>query len=498
MEREPEKRRWKGRLVLLGNLIKCLRTGQHLNPTGDEFGLYGSVTTLQGFRAVCAKAVHKGTPLQSLDLTSAYINASWPKDMRPHFVRLTKEQWEVVPEGLRKQASELARTSGEEIYLKMGKCLYGHPLSGHVWIQNCLDALKKRGFVASAGDPALLEKGSVLVCVYVDDVAATGDPHELRELWEGLKLDFPDAVNLDEVEECSEFIGIKVKRTKGRDYEQIDLDMSDYAREITKEFKVHFPKKKQGFKTSSIPMADDLRSRDEEAEITVPEKRVQKLIGMLLWLSRCSRPDIGFATSRLGSRVSRWDDLCERELGRLVAYVGKTAHYTLRMVRSFLDKEEEITPIVHSDADLAEPRSQSGSVLFLSGPNGTYMPIAWQSKKQSLCADSVAISETIALHVAVREYLLLAEVLKTDRSKALQVFADNSSCLRLAARGTSRAASILQKAIRLRIGFLRDLREMGIVAFGHVRTKENRADALTKALSEAKLDEAVKMFGLSY
>jgi hypothetical protein len=513
VEREPKKRKYKGRLVLLGNLIKCLRTGKLLSPSGDEYGLYGSVTTLQGFRAVCARACQgalrrdnrtESRKLQCLDLASAYINAPWPETLPPHYVRLTKEQWEMAPADIRECAEAHRKKSGEEILLRMKRCLYGHPLSGHIWIEKCLSSLRKRGFVPCENDPALLERGTLLVCVYVDDIAATGADDELQELWNGLKEDFPDAVDLDSIRECTEFVGMEVRRSCTAEAESLEIVMGDYTREIISEYRKLWhvaERRKLRVKTTSVPMVNDLRNEETEqggqAERKEPQRRVQKMIGMLLWLSRCSRPDIAFAASRLGSRVSSWSQVCEKELARIVLYLEKTANFTLKFTRVFADDPSEIEPRAHSDADLAEPRSQSGSFLFMQGPKGSFMPVSWQSKKQSLCADSSAVSETIAVHMCVRESLLLAELLKPERQKAFQVYVDNSSCLRLAVRGTSKAASVLQKAIRLRVGFLRDLREMGIIAFDYVRSAENRADALTKALPEHKLEAALRMFGIA-
>ncbi len=71
--------------------------------------------------------------------------------------------------------------------LRMRKCLYGHPLSGHIWIEVCLQYLKEQGWKSCPGNRAVLRKGKTMICVYVDDVCAAGPPEELedfRKVWD--------------------------------------------------------------------------------------------------------------------------------------------------------------------------------------------------------------------------------------------------------------------------------------------------------------------------
>ena len=53
----------------------------------------------------------------------------------------------------------------------MERCLYGHPLSGHLWVERFLKYLLSKGFTADPGDPAFLQRNKTRVCVYVDDAS---------------------------------------------------------------------------------------------------------------------------------------------------------------------------------------------------------------------------------------------------------------------------------------------------------------------------------------
>ena len=156
-----------------------------------------------------------------------------------------------------------------------------------------------------------------------------------------------------------------------------------------------------------------------------------------------------------------------------------------------------IFPELISDADWRAPRSQSGYLYGLKGRAGTWVPIAWGSKKQSISADSSGVSELIAAHYSVRAVLGLHSGLYGD-DVPLVLRVDNSTVLRIAWTGVSRQLDILEtKPISVRLGILKDLRELGVLRVCFVRSAENSADALTKALDLVKLLEAKRMFGLS-
>jgi len=74
----------------------------------------------------------------------------------------------------------------------MRRCIYGHKLSGHIFVNAVLDLLKDNGFRIVGKSGAMLMRGSVLVCVYVDDLKAAGELAELAGLWRLLRTKFPN------------------------------------------------------------------------------------------------------------------------------------------------------------------------------------------------------------------------------------------------------------------------------------------------------------------
>ena len=105
--------------------------------------------------------------------------------------------------------------------------------------------------------------------------------------------------------------------------------LRDIDQHIGKEYTKIFNER---VKLADTPVTTDVRAEAGPHEATKgPLSPIQTAMGMLLWLYRCNRPDIGVAVSSLASRVLTWNSLCQEQLARVVGYVVKTAHVVLQM-----------------------------------------------------------------------------------------------------------------------------------------------------------------------
>ena len=558
VEKQPQFRKWKGRLVLLGDQIRSLRDDRQVYPSGADFGLQGEVASLEGFRCVLAHALlNEKHVCQAADLTSAYLQAEWPARAPTHFLTFPQDVVDLLPKHLMPPNGD-----ARGWVWPMRKCLYGHPVSGHVWIDTCTAFLKELGWIDVPGCPAVMRKDNCMLCVYVDDIAVSGPEGEVNQLWSALGDKFPIGAKNN----CEEFLGASLRwfLEPGAAFRRVQIDMREYIDQIVKEFRERFPRwlepcgagREPACPRAKTPMASDpdkplgepkggkgsvraIRAADAcvpireslrevsipDAPPTKPEPRNQKLIGMILWIARVARPDVAFCVSRLGSRVASWNERCTKELARCVGYLERSREKLLELkvarsdaaagfvdlsepdMKALFDRVEDsdrpagIYPSVHSDADWAAPKSQSGYLYGLYGSGGTNCPIAWGSKKQSITADSSGMSELIAAHLAVRVILPLHEGFFGNRDfgahRPLCLQVDNSTVLRISRTGVSQLLAIAEtKPMAVRLGLLRDLRELGVLRVVHVRTDVNRADALTKALETVKLEKGVELFGI--
>ena len=125
-------------------------------------------------------------------------------------------------------------------------------------------------------------------------------------------------------------------------------------------------------KVSSIPMDPGYHRLSEGAPYE-DQARYQKLVGMLLYLTTNTRPDIATSVSILSQKVSQPSKTDWTELVRLVRYLKGSKSLRLKLSGAVSDL------CGHSDASWGEDRkdrkSNTGYVLEVNG--GTVKSRAW-------------------------------------------------------------------------------------------------------------------------
>lgn len=127
------------------------------------------------------------------------------------------------------------------------------------------------------------------------------------------------------------------------------------------------------------------------------------LIGSLLWVARCTRPDTAFAVNKLSQflrdpSISHWDSAL-----RVLRYLHTTKHLRLRL-------GGDLTCAGYSDADWAEDkidRRSTSAYAFQIGQGS----ISWRSKKQATVSLSSTEAEYKAMSDSCKEALWLRTLL---------------------------------------------------------------------------------------
>uniref|UniRef100_A0AAV1VBP2 Polyprotein n=1 Tax=Peronospora matthiolae TaxID=2874970 RepID=A0AAV1VBP2_9STRA len=151
----------------------------------------------------------------------------------------------------------------------------------------------------------------------------------------------------------------------------------------------------------------------------------------------------------------------------------------------------------YSDADFAAEKSDrkslTGGIIRLNG-----MPVSWTSKKQGGVSLSTMEMEFVAASEQARELLVTREMLnEIGKPPALPMVlhVDNQAALKQLAGGTS---FLKAKHIDSRTKFVCDFARRGIIVSQYVRSEQQLADLLTKALDAFKLAALCEMIGLDY
>ena len=95
-----------------------------------------------------------------------------------------------------------------------------------------------------------------------------------------------------------------------------------------------------------------------------------KALMKIMYIARFARPDLLRAVGALSTMITKWDDLCDRKLFRIVKYINGSVGW--RQIGFIGDGPDELELGLFSDADFAGDRdtmrSTSGVFLALYGP----------------------------------------------------------------------------------------------------------------------------------
>ncbi|CAI7839230.1 unnamed protein product [Closterium sp. NIES-53] len=310
----------------------------------------------------------------------------------------------------------------EEIWLRRPPCFNDSFPAG---TQTTLAAL---GFAPATADPALFLRTDTslppfYVLVYVDDlVFATGDTEALTLV----KSELQKRHTCTDLGELRSYLGLQITRDRAR-----------HTITLTKSHMVHHVHQRFSFQLSS-PQPSPLStshslSAPPSDETVEPSGPYPELVGCLMYLMTCTRPDLAYPLSLLAH------------------YVAPGRH-----------RKGPVVLTGHADTswvdDSATQRSSQGYTFSLCSGS-----VFWRSTRSSSVLSSSCEAEIYAGAMAAQELRWLTYLL-TDLGEQ------------------PRSPPVLTKHIALRYFLARELEQRGQLRLAYVATRANIADIFTKAL----------------
>ena len=123
-------------------------------------------------------------------------------------------------------------------------------------------------------------------------------------------------------------------------------------------------------------------------------------------------------------------------------------------------------------------------------------PISWKTKKQKTVSHSSAEAEYQCMAVGLREAKWLRKLLKgldVEQKKTTRFFCDSKAAIHIAANPVFHERT---KHIENDCHSVRDAVKAGLIDLHHVRTTEQVADILTKALGRAQFSTLLSKLGV--
>ncbi|XP_075492394.1 secreted RxLR effector protein 161-like [Primulina tabacum] len=128
----------------------------------------------------------------------------------------------------------------------------------------------------------------------------------------------------------------------------------------------------------------------------VSQLEYSRIIGSLMYITNCTRPDIACAVNKLSCFTSNSSDEHRKTLKRVLRYLKHTSEYGLHYTRYPAVLEEYCDSNWISDNK--DSKSTSGYIFSIGGG-----AVSWRSSKQTCIARSTMESEFIALDKAAEE-----------------------------------------------------------------------------------------------
>ena len=453
----------------------CVRGDKQIEGV-DYFDTYAPVVSWLTVRLMFTLSLVLNLATKQVDYANAFVQADLKEDV---YVECPKDF---------KQAND-----DRDFVLKLNKSLYGLKQAPLVWFERLRDGLLVRGFRQSIIEPCLfIHEESGLIClVYVDDcLFFAKESKDIDDMIDSLSTEF----KLEPEEDVTAFLGIQFQKHTSGTLELIQPHL------INRIIETVFGKDECHAKatpTSGTPLHADV-----DGESCIEQWDYASVVGMLMYLSNNSRPDIAFAVHQCARFSFHPKRSHEEAIKRIVRYLKGTKENGL-----FFTPNKKFALDCYVDADFAglwryeddqDPvsvKSRTGYMLVFAG-----CPLLWVSKLQMEIALSTTEAEYIALSQSMRDLLptkeLIVELLPQFGIKLENVttystvFEDNQGAIALA---NAPKLTPRTKHIGIKYHFFREHVRIGNIRIQYVETGKQIADVLTKGLTAMKFQCLRKM-----
>ena len=341
---DGEIKKYKGRYCVRGDLQE------------EKQSTYAPVVAWPTIRLFLTLSLILNWKTMMVDFSSAFVQA-----------KLKEPVWIHLPRGF-------SSSNGAHTCLRLVKSLYGLAVAPILWFDHVSKAFKDLGFRQSAFDPCLLFTDKIMVVLYVDDSGiAAKDPKDIDALIQALE---DKGFQLTREGSFAEFLGIKFEQADKNEYRLTQRGLID---------KVVAATGLQNCRPNLLPCSQQALGSDPEGPPMSDPWSYPSVVGMLLYLSCNSRPDIAFAVSQVcrfnanpkQSHASAVKTIVRylhgtRDEGMIIRPTGKLS-LDLYVDADFCS--------LHGQEDARDPnsaRSRTGYIIMLSN-----CPLVWKSQLQT-------------------------------------------------------------------------------------------------------------------
>jgi hypothetical protein len=356
------------------------------------------------------------------------------------------------------------------IVARLHKSIYGLKQASRTWYETLAATLIAAGYKPSTADPSLFisASGHTFLLIYVDDalIMAPSNSAELTAA-KSLVLSSYEARDLGP---ASLFLGMLI--TRDRAAKTIKLSQPRHIADLLSKFHM------TNAKPFETPSSAAIKLTAEGEPLDTTAFPFSTVIGSLMYIASCTRPDIAQAVGALARYMAAPTTAHWTAVKHILRYLAGTPDYGI----TYGPATFSLT--AYCDASFAgcldTRRSTTGYVFILNGG-----AITWAARLQSTVAVSTTEAEYMAAAAATKEALWLRTLFANLGLPILciEIAADNQAAISLL---KNPIISMRSKHIDVLHHFARERVARGEVTFTYVPTDTMAADALTKPVPATK------------
>jgi Reverse transcriptase (RNA-dependent DNA polymerase) len=363
---------------------------------------------------------------------------------------------------------------------KLKKALYGLKQSPRAWFGRFSNAMKNYGYKQGDSDHTMFyrkydDKIPILI-IYVDDMIITGnDIEEIQHLESQLSKEF-EMKNLGGLKY---FLGIEVSRNE----KGIFLSQRKYVLDLLTEVGM------LDCKPADTPMIQNTKLEMNPSQVSTNKERYQRLVGKLIYLSH-TRPDIAYAVGVVSQFMHAPGEEHMKAVMRIIRYIKGAPGRGIKF-----EKNGHAEIKGYSDADWAgnvmDRKSTAGYFTFVGGNL-----VTWRSKKQNVVALSSAETEFRGMVKGICELLWLRKLISElgfDHKYEMKLYCDNKAAIDISHNPIQHDRT---KHIEVDRHFIKEKLDSKIISLPFVRSSEQLADILTKAVASSEFSAALDQIGM--
>jgi len=228
---------------------------------------------------------------------------------------------------------------------------------------------------------------------------------------------------------------------------------------------------------STSPMEEGLKLHISKDQVPIDKGRYQRLVGRLMYLAH-TRPDLAYVLSIISQFMH---NPCEQHMN-VVMHILRYLKSAPRKGILFTKNGNHEVIDVYTDADWAraldDRRSTPGYLSFVGGNL-----VIWRSKKQNVVARSSAEAEFRGMALGLCEALWLKHLLEDlgyPPRKPIHLYCDIKAACDIAHNPVQHDQT---KHVEVGRFFIKEKLDAGILELPKIRSEDQLADMLTKAVS---------------